>query len=53
MKIWIVYGSEPHDGTMYAAKYFLSQEKAAEYLEHLTKYWNYTYTDCEEIQVED
>ena len=53
MKIWVVYGSEPYDGTMYAAKYFLNQEKAMEYLAELTEASDYQWCDCDEIKTED
>ncbi len=53
MKLWVVYGSEPHDGTMYAAKYFLNLEKAMEYLSELTENSNYRGCDYDEIETED
>lgn len=53
MKIWVVYGSEPHDGTIYAAKYFLSQEKALKYLAELDETSKYQWCDCDEIETED
>lgn len=53
MKILVVYGSEPYDHTMYAAKYFLNQEKAMEYLAELTEASNYQWCAYDEIETED
>lgn len=53
MKLWFVYGAEPYDDTKYAAKYFLNQEKAMEYLAELTEASDYQWFDCDEIETED
>lgn len=53
MKIWVVYGGEPYDGTMHSAKYFLNLENAMNYLTEFTESSEYRWCECEEIETED
>lgn len=55
MKFYVVFGSEPHDGTFYFAKYYVSRELAMEdYNQRVKEQTPYgSKPDWDEIETED